>query len=150
MSVTLAGLLDGGKDDLVLREAEIVDWPDFPTVTHGINLVHPELGELGRRLRRAESITQEQESEYLRTMREYIDRLLARKTSCYRVNKYVFGGRYWRDTSPAFAALYRKVTAYAKARGIRSLVYALTPFCGLAKDFPDAPKRCLTGIGRDR
>jgi hypothetical protein len=51
--------------------------------------------------------------------------------------------------SPEFVATYKEVTDYAKARGIRSLVYALHPCVGLRSELPDVPQRCLTGIGRD-
>ena len=147
--VTLAGLLEGEGDSVVIREAEIVDWPDYAAVTHGINLLFPEIGELGRRLRWAETPSEEQEAEYLRVMKEHLDRLLERKYSCFKVDKYTIGPRYWRRLSPEFRATYKKVTDYATARGIRSLVYALHPCVGLRSDLPDVPERCLTGIGRD-
>ena len=39
---------------------------------------------------------------------------------------------------------------YARARGIRSLAYSVSPFVGLIEEYPDAPKRCITGTGRGR
>ena len=147
--VTLAGLLEGEGNRVVIREAEIVDWPDYAAVTHGINLLFPEIGELGRRLRWAVTPSEKQEAEYLRVMKEHLDRLLERKYSCFKVDKYAIGPRYWRKLSPEFLTTYRKVTDYAKARGIRSLVYALHPCVGLRSELPDVPQRCLTGIGRD-
>ncbi len=147
--VTLAGLLERDGDNVAIREAEIVDWPDYSAVSHGINLIYPELGELGRRLRWAVTPSEEQEEQYLRVMKEHLDRLLERKYSCFQVDKYAIGPRYWRKLSPEFMATHKKLTDYARARGIRSLVYALHPCVGLRSELPHVPQRCLTGIGRD-
>jgi len=145
--VTLAGLLEAEKGSIVLREAEIVDWPDYPTVSEGWNLYRPELGDLGSRCRWAgDKCPPELRARYLAAMKRHLDRLLAWKISCYKAEQL----RYWRTLSPTFLATYREITAYAKARGIHSLVYALKPFVGLQSDFPDAPKRCLTGTGRSQ
>lgn len=147
--VTLAGLLEEEGGEVLVREAQIVDWPDYAAVTDGINLIYPELGELGRRLRWAVTPSEEQEEQYLRVMKEHLDRLLERKYSCFRVDKTAIGPRYWRKLSPEFMATYKQVTEYAKTRGIRSLIYALPPCVGQRSELPDVPQRCLTGIGRD-
>jgi len=145
--VTLAGLLDRRKDAVVIREAEVVDWPDFPTVTHGWNLRFPELRDVGNRARWAGDKCSEQlRAEYLRRMKQHIDRLLAWKISCLKA-KDVY---YWWSLSPAFMAAFHEVADYAKARGIRSLVYALAPFVGFRKDLPNAPQRCLTATNNPR
>ena len=147
--VTLAGLLEGQGGSLAFREAQIVDWPDYAIVTHGINLAFPELGDLGRRLRWAEKPTAQQRAEFLKAMKEHLDQLLEHKYSCFQVDKHAIGPRYWRKLTPEFMALYREVTDYAKTRGIHSLVYALHPCVGLRSELPQVPQRCLTGIGRD-
>jgi len=142
--VTLAGLLD--KDgSVVVREAEVVDWPDYLTSTEGWNLMHPEFDDLANRVRWAgDNCPEELKQEYLRAMKEHLDRLLGWKVSCFRVDSRR------RDLSPKYLETFHEVTAYAKARGIHSLIYALKPFVGLRSDFPDAPVRCLTGTGRPR
>ena len=145
--VTLAGLLDTKDGMLVVREAEIIDWPDFHTVSEGWGLYRPELENLGSRCRWAgDKCSPALKAAYLHAIKQHLDRLLAWKISCFKAGQLY----YWRNLSPAFMATYREVTDYAKARGIRSLLYALQPFVGLKSDLPDAPKRCLTGTGRSQ
>ena len=143
--VTLAGLLEKDGNTVVLREAKIVDWPDYQLITHGWNLENPELQNLGNRVRWAgEKCPEELREKYLRMMKKYLDQLLGWKISCFKVSDV----RYWRNLSQKFMATYHEITDYAKARGIHSLYYAFKPFAGLRKELPDTPERCLTSTGR--
>jgi len=143
--VTLAGLLDKEGDKVVLREAEVVDWPDYRTCTHGWNLYFPEMADLGNKMRWAKGdIPEELKQQYLAAMKKHFDRLLGWKISCFRTKD----AQYWHKLSPAFLAIYKEATDYAKARGIHSLYYALKPAVGFRSDLPNAPVRCLTGTGR--
>lgn len=144
--VTLAGLLEGQGGHVALREAEVVDWPDFRTVTEGWNLLNPELGPLASKLRATGTPSPELHATYLRAMREHMDRLLGWKISCFNADEM----RNWQRLSPECVRAFREVAAYAKARGIHSLLYALAPAVGLRSDFPDLPVRCLTGKGREK
>ncbi|MEW6355170.1 MAG: glycoside hydrolase family 20 zincin-like fold domain-containing protein [Planctomycetota bacterium] len=145
--VTFAGLLDKEGNNVVVREAEVVDWPDYRICTEGWNLYNVEVQDAADRARWSRSnISEESKQAYLRAMRAHIDRLLEWKISCFKADDL----RYWNKLSPEFLAVYKEITSYAKARGIHSLYYALPPAVGFREDLPDAPVRCLTGVGRDR
>ncbi len=144
--VTLAGLLDGEQDAVIIREAEVVDWPDFPTVTHGWGLYFPELKNVGNRARWAgDKLSKKLRDEYVSAMKRHIDRLLEWKISCFKARDIY----YWWMLSPKFMDAFHEVADYAKARGVHSLVYALAPFVGFRKDLPNAAGRGLKG-GRPR
>ena len=137
--VTLAGLLERTGDGVAVRAAEIFDWPDYPTVTEGQNLYHPERGRASYNMQRG-TPSKETAEAYVAAMKKHLDRLLGWKFSCFNAWEV----RNWRRLNPEFISAYREVVDYAKARGIRSLHYAFQPFVGTTSDFPDAPQRCLT------
>jgi glycosyl hydrolase family 20 len=145
--VTLAGLLEKKADTIVLRETEIIDWPDYPIVTHGWNLANPELQNLGNKVRWAgDNCPNKLREEYLLRVKKYLDQLLGWKISCFKVADV----RKWRNLSTKFMATYHEITDYAKARGVHSLYYAFRPFVGFRDELPEAPELCLTGTGRER
>ena len=138
--VTFAGLLRPDAGAVYVRRAEIADWPDFPTVVEDWSLYQPERGDLSTRIRWGEAPPQETLDAYVEAMKQHLNRLLSWKVSAFKAAEIM----RWRTLTPDVLAAYRRVTDYAKARGIRSLSYAFKPFVGTLSDFPDAPKRCAT------
>ena len=141
--VTMAGLLEAQDERVVLREAEVVDWPDYLTVTEDGGLYCPERKWASHTLRWQRDPSEALCKEYVTHMKEHLQRLLGWKVSCYHARE-VMHWRRWGKLSPRKLAAVREVAQYAKARGIRSLAYAFGPFVGRIEDYPDAPIRCAT------
>jgi len=147
--VTFGALLERRDGQAFFREAEIVDWPDFETVSMSYNLYHPELGDAGPKLRWAANPTPELRERYVTAMKAHIDRLLSWKMSCLNASRAI-RWRSWLRQTAVYRSAFREMMAYARARGIRSLAYSVNPFVGRIEEYPDAPRRCITGTGRGR
>ena len=141
--VTMAGLLEVQDGRILLREAEVVNWPDYLAVTEDVNLYCPERNWVSNTLQWRRDPPEDLCEEYVARMKEHLHRLLGWKVSCYYARE-VMHWRRWGELSPQKLAAIREVAEYAKARGIRSLAYAFGPFVGRIEDYPDAPIRCAT------
>ena len=142
--VTFAELLRGEADGVRVRQAEVVDWPDFPMCTEGISLRNPETRQQVQAVAWGMSPTPKELEAYVKARRAHIDRLLRWKFTA--MNSREVKVRWRREVSdhqPSRDAI-REVNAYAKARGVRVLVYCFNPFVGRQKDIPNYPKRCAT------
>ena len=142
--VTFAELLRGEADDVRVRQAEVVDWPDFPMCTEGVSLRNPEIRQQVHAVAWGSSPTSEQLEAYVAARKSHIDRLLGWKYSALNCQEAV---TRWRLKDPGHQPsrdAMREVNTYAKARGIRALAYCFSPFVGKQKDIPNYPKRCAT------
>ncbi|MBM4081507.1 MAG: hypothetical protein FJ278_17520, partial [Planctomycetes bacterium] len=126
--VTFAELLTRKGEQVVWRQAEVRDWPDFLHVRLGGEVTGgsftPELHGLVSHARNAVP-TPEFREKYLKAVKEHYDRLLRWKVSYLSYHIYW----KWAKKSPAEGlALIREGVEYGKERGIGALIYAEHPF----------------------
>lgn len=117
--VTFAELLRGEAADLRVRQAEVVDWPDFPMCTEGISLRNPETRQQVQAVAWGMSPSPQELDAYVKARKAHIDRLLRWKFTAINCRE---ARNRWRlkdpDHQPSRDAM-REVTAYAKAGGVR-------------------------------
>ena len=142
--VTFAELLRGKGADVRVRQAGIVDWPDFPTCGECVSLYNPETRQATQRAGWGNAPSPAELKAYVKARKAHLDRLLRWKYSAYNCQEAVIRWRRKDPNHQASRVAMAEVNDYAKARGIRPLAYCFSPFVCKQKDLPNYPKRCAT------
>ena len=157
--VTLGHLIEHEGDNLVLRTADIRDWPDAIYAMPSSNLGWggliglPEVWATRPKskiyLKETKELTPEAFQETLDVCRRNIDRLLAHKLAMIRFKRpYELRGERLNIEELGRYDVFREAIAYAKERGIGIMGSGFNPFVGLKKDYPEYAELSLKGSSK--
>ena len=142
--VTFAELLEQHGDGVLWREAIVRDWPDIIHMTLGEDFVGgtsaPEILNLFKAVKHSPNPSAELRKRFLDAMRAHYEQLLRWKVTSLLTSERPRGRRY---VPTQGHEVLREAVEYGKARGIGVLLWSVSPFVGLVKDYPDLQDKAL-------